>query len=206
MAAGAPKGGLGGQEMEVALIVMDGLRTGKADPAFAAHMDVALHWAQAIWNHWLPVQALQLSVDHARERISSTSRPWAVVAGPAAALICTLERVGWSVISATELESDDGRVFHLAVDHPVVIKRAVEAAVRRWRWRNLAEKHPSLHKVGCSFAPILKLLSSKQNDDERTPPPTGYAAVRRRKPPVPSSQMPPGGMGPAPQVYLLPRS
>ena len=80
--------------MEVALMVMDGSRTGKADPAFVAHMDVALHWAQAIWNHWLPVQTLQLSVDHARERISSTSRPWAVVTGPAAALICTLERIG----------------------------------------------------------------------------------------------------------------
>ena len=97
--------------MEVALMVMDGSKTGKADPAFAAHMDVALHWAQAIWNNWLPVQALQQSVDYARERISSTSRLWAVVTGPAAALICTLERIGWSVISATELESDDGRVF-----------------------------------------------------------------------------------------------
>ena len=82
---------------------------------------------------------------------------------------CTLERIGWSVISATELESDGGRVFHLAVDPPVVNTRAVEAAARRWMWRNLAEKHPSLHKVGCSFDPILKLLSSKQNDDEWNP-------------------------------------
>ena len=104
------------QEMEVALMVMDGSKIGKADPGFAAHMDVALHWAQAIWNNWLPVQAWQQSVDYAREWVSSTSRPWAVVTGPAAALICTLERIGWSIISATELELDAGRKLDLAID------------------------------------------------------------------------------------------
>ena len=44
-AAGAPKGGLGGQELEVAAMILDGSKTGKADPAFPAHMDVAHHWA-----------------------------------------------------------------------------------------------------------------------------------------------------------------
>ena len=113
-------------------------------------MDVALHWSQAVWNEWLPVHTLQLSVDYARSRISKASRPWAVVTGPAAALICTLERIGWTVASATELESDIGTKFNLAVDPPVVIKRAVEAAVRRWRWRIMAEKHPSLHVSAAS--------------------------------------------------------
>ena len=61
--------------MEVALMIMDGSKTGKADPACAAHMDVALHWAQAIWNKWLPVHTLQQSVNYARERISRSSRP-----------------------------------------------------------------------------------------------------------------------------------
>lgn len=41
----------------------------------------------------------------------------------------------------------------------------VEAAVRRWRWRNAAEAHPSLHK-GCNFERISKLLGSKRNDGE----------------------------------------
>ena len=44
-AAEAPKGGLGGQELEMSLILMDGTKKGKADPAFPAHMDVALHWS-----------------------------------------------------------------------------------------------------------------------------------------------------------------
>ena len=54
MSAAAPKSGLGGQQMEVALMIADGSKRGKADPAFPAHTDVVLHWAQAIWNRWLP--------------------------------------------------------------------------------------------------------------------------------------------------------
>ena len=48
LAAAAPKGGLGGQELEVALMITDGTKTGRADPAFPAHMDVMQHWAQAV--------------------------------------------------------------------------------------------------------------------------------------------------------------
>ena len=41
----------------------------------------------------------------------------------------------------------------------------IEAAVRRWRWRNVAEAHPSLHE-GCNFEPIFKLLGSRRKDSE----------------------------------------
>ena len=94
-------------------------------------MDVAHHWAQAIWNQWLPPDTLQRSIDHARPRLANTTRPWSIVYGPAAALICTLERIGWEVVSATELNSDQGKYYDLTVDPPIVTKRAVEAAVRK---------------------------------------------------------------------------
>ena len=41
--ATAPKTGLGGQEMEVAMMIADGTKTGRADPAFPAHIDVVQH-------------------------------------------------------------------------------------------------------------------------------------------------------------------
>ena len=63
LAAAAPKNGLGGQELAAAMMIADGSKTGKADPAFPAHMDVVHHWAQAIWNHWLPETALQTSLN-----------------------------------------------------------------------------------------------------------------------------------------------
>ena len=55
-------------------------------------------------------------IDYARERISKASTPWAVVTGLAAALICTLERIGCTVMSATDLESDIGKKFNLTAD------------------------------------------------------------------------------------------
>ena len=48
---------------------------------------------------------------------------------------------------------------------PIAVKKMVGDAVRRCRWRNVAEAHPSLHK-GCNFEPIFKLLGSKRNDGE----------------------------------------
>jgi len=75
MAAAAPKNGLGGQQMEVALMIADGSKTGKADPVFPAHVDVVQHWAQAIWNRWLPEEALMTSLAHARGRIAKSARP-----------------------------------------------------------------------------------------------------------------------------------
>ena len=100
------------------MMLADGTKTGKADPAFAAHVEVVQHWAQAIWNQWLATPLLQNSLNHARAKVAASPQPWRVVYGPAAALICTLERIGWTIISATELESDVGRKFDLAIDPP----------------------------------------------------------------------------------------
>ena len=109
--------------------------------------------------------ALTASLNYARERVTGSDRPWSLVSGPAAALLCTLERVGWTVNSASCLVTDTGRTLHLLVDPPIVVARCMEAAVRRWRWRNLAEVHPSLKQSGATFNPVLKLLSSKRSDD-----------------------------------------
>ena len=68
-AAAAPRSGLGGQELEFAMMVMDGSKKGKADPAFEVHTSVAQHWAQAVWSQWMPPDDLQSSIDYARTRI-----------------------------------------------------------------------------------------------------------------------------------------
>lgn len=159
------------------MMIADGSKRGKADPAFEAHSSVAQHWAQAVWNTWLPTDDLQASVDYARSRIENAPQPWAVVTGPAAALICTLERLRWKVVSAVMLTTDEGKEVDLRVTPPIVVKRMVEAAVRRWRWRNVAEAHPSLHN-GCNFEPIFKLLNSKRNDAEWNAA-LGGAEIRR---------------------------
>ena len=149
--ATAPKSGLGGQEMEVAMMIADGTKTGRADPAFPAHIDVVQHWAQAIWNKWLPVESLQTSLDYALLRTTESKRPWSVVTGPAAALALILERVGWTVHDATNITTDTGRDIELGTDPPILVARLMQAAVRRWRWSNFAEAHPSTKKDGAQL-------------------------------------------------------
>ena len=69
----------------MAMMLADGTKKGKADPAFAAHVDVVQHWAQAIWNQWLATPLLQASLNHARAKTAASPQPWRVVYGPAAA-------------------------------------------------------------------------------------------------------------------------
>ena len=75
------------------MMIADGSKRGKADQAFVAHTDVVSHWAQAVWNTWLPIADLQSSLNDARTRVTAAAQPWRIVYGPAAALACTLQRL-----------------------------------------------------------------------------------------------------------------
>jgi hypothetical protein len=52
-------GELCGQDLDMALIVVDGGASGCADPAFPEHTACLGHWASAIWESLLPLQQLQ---------------------------------------------------------------------------------------------------------------------------------------------------
>ena len=47
-----------GQNLDLALIMMDASEHGRADPAFDAHEMPIGQWAQAVWDMWLPREAL----------------------------------------------------------------------------------------------------------------------------------------------------
>lgn len=98
------------------MAIADGSKTGRTDPAFEAHMAVTHHWAMAVWNSWLPFSHLEAALESARVRTAKGARPWAVVYGPAAALLCSLDRIGWVVKSAKMLVTDEGRTLNLEVD------------------------------------------------------------------------------------------
>ena len=124
-AAAAPGSGFGGQDLEIAMMIADGKVKGKADPAFAAHADVVGHWAKAVWNSWLAIDSLQMSLQDAKRRVANAKRPWSIVYGPAAGLVCTLDRVGWTIESASSIVSDVGTRFDLTEDPPPSSSREV---------------------------------------------------------------------------------
>ena len=50
-----------------------------------------------------------------------------------------------------------------------MLARQANDAVRRWRWKQVAEQHPTLPAEGANFGPIAKLLKSKRDDDVWNP-------------------------------------
>ena len=165
--AAAPGAGTCGQDIDLAFVLGDGGPLGKADPAYPAHSIPICHWAMAVWEVWLPLKMLQSMVASAMIKLTGAASPWGRVTGPAAAVVASAARLGWFFIDATLVKTDQGRELNFVVDSPAAIQIEVEAAVRRWRWRNVERRYPSLESGGrgdgIHMRPFWKLLKSTHN-------------------------------------------
>ena len=163
--ATAPASGTAGQNLDLALMIADGSATGKADPAYDAHLDPIVHWAQAVWFTWLSIATLNLMITDAVDRLTNAARTWAVVTGPASALVASAGRLQWTVQDASTLRTDRGRVLALHRDPPAVVAKEVCEAVRRWRWARIETAIPSLSSGGegrgAAMGAIWKILAGK---------------------------------------------
>ena len=103
--AAAPQSG--GKAVDLVLYSCD-TSTGTLDPAFEVHVQPLLSWALAHWQRWQPLASLNLAVEHARERvIVDDSTVWAKVNGPAAAVVASAHRLGWTFLDGSTLRCDD---------------------------------------------------------------------------------------------------
>ena len=80
----------------------------------------------------------------AKKKLKKSKNTWAKVKGPAAAMVASCRRLGWTVISSTELRTDQGETLDLLLDSPAAVKLEVVRAVKRWRWRNVEANMPQL--------------------------------------------------------------
>ena len=162
----APGNGVGGQNLDMALIIAD--EKGKADPAFDAHTLPIGQWAMAVWEGWETEELLNRIIRYARWNLTEAKHKWSKVYGPAAAVTLTCRRLGWQVEDATTLVTDEGVTLHLRIDPPIVIIKKVVEAVKRWRWRRVELVMPQLGRNGSGrgalIEPIQQLLSTKKKD------------------------------------------
>ena len=165
--------GLGGQNLDVALMLADENARAGADPAFDAHLMPIGDWATAVWEGWMPERAMERLTALAKKKLRKAKNVWATVKGPAAAMVASCQRLGWTVIGSTEIRTDQGEVLDLLLDSPAAVKLEVTRAVKRWRWRNLEVQIPQLKKgrsgAGALMEPITKLLKSKANNEDWNP-------------------------------------
>ncbi len=156
-------GFLGGPgDLDLSLAVADGSTSGKADPAFVAHLDPIGDWASAIWEGWFPRVALKAMCNNALVRLEAAKLKdsiWSVVRGPAAAFVASAWRLGWVIHDHLTVTTDDKTIrLDLARDSPAYVKKLVEESVRRWRWRKVEAKVPSLDSGGAGFGPHIAPL------------------------------------------------
>ena len=114
-----------------------GVGNASADPGFAAHAGPIGAWAEAVWRRFLDLRSLHLLVARAKVRLCKATRTWAVVNGPAAAMLATASRLGWEVKGACEVADDVGRVISFVEDSPAAVRDYVRQSVERWRMRRL---------------------------------------------------------------------
>ena len=115
-AIAAPGAGTGGQNPDIALLLADGGLSGKADPAYDAHLIPLGEWAHAVWEGWMPVKAMRRMIEHVKEQLQHAKSPWSKVYGPAATIVMTCRRLRWTVLSATHFVTDNGILLNLALD------------------------------------------------------------------------------------------
>ena len=147
--AAAPAGG--GKNPDIVLYILDGA-AGAMDPAFDAHVLPVKHWALAWWEHWFAHEFLDLVYRAACARLGEGHWSWHRVAGPASALLMSLRRIGWEMLSAMEVVDDVGQCWHFVMDSPAAIAAACRQSVRRWRLARLTAALPHLAPDACDVA------------------------------------------------------
>ena len=123
---------------------------GILDPAVACHQMPIVGWARVVWSGSISLDVLNRILDWAGERLGERQQPWRVCNGPAQAYLLSILRLGWTPKGADVVITDHGYTINFRLFPPLVIRREVAAAVRRWEWRrhSHALQEPSLAAGG----------------------------------------------------------
>ena len=79
----------------------------------------------------MPERAMERLAAKAKQKLKKAKNTWAKVKGPAAAMVASCRRLGWTVVRTIELRTDQGETLDLFLDSLVAVKLEVARAVKR---------------------------------------------------------------------------
>ena len=88
---------------------------------------------------------------------------WNNVCGPAVVVRFSLERLGWSVISATQWSNTKGEIVDLDELGPREVKMFAERAAQDWTWQQAGKNRKAYEGITSTpmILPVRQVLSSK---------------------------------------------
>ena len=111
-----------------------------ADPAYRCHTEPIFFFCVAVWDSWLPRHILARAVGAAIETSGNVASVWSNVFGAASALVATVQRIGWRLVSPFLWETHRGNLSILEVPPRTVGALAAEA-VALWTWSGFVERN-----------------------------------------------------------------
>ena len=101
----------------------------RADPLYRSSREIVLNGAVAVWNGSPALADLQAALDEARGNVTNRGFKWQYVTDPAAALILSLGRIRWSVLSARLLRDHKGYPVDMLKLAPLLVAKLAAQAV-----------------------------------------------------------------------------
>ena len=110
-----------------------------------AHALPVAQLATALWESWVPPSIIGDTFAAAKGKLGACAGSyWSVVAGPVAAAIASMWRLGWQTHTVERVVDDCGVEWSLSRDGPAAIRAAVVDSVRRWRFGRITAAFPTL--------------------------------------------------------------
>ncbi|CAK0812915.1 unnamed protein product, partial [Prorocentrum cordatum] len=135
---------------------------GDRDPVFKAACDSARALHRAVWEQWLPRQAL----DKAFAAALAAPGSWADCRGPVEAALFPMRRAGWGAASLDARATHDGIHCGVSDFSPWSTKRLLGRSCDRWQAAQLSKHDASWLDVGINFGQPRRWTASGRGAQE----------------------------------------
>eukprot|EP00971_Amphidinium_carterae_P006268 123459-Amphidinium_carterae.1 len=107
------------------------------DPCALHHADVLKTWCESISTELVSVEVCQAALEASARRLIHKKKPWACISGPAGVLLLVASRLGWQILDATHMITDQGVQVELDRWGAQEIALEAQRAMRREAKRRL---------------------------------------------------------------------